>query len=124
MLNTADQTSAADNTTKVDHDIIIALEHGNALPPNPLPELHFGQTVRYRSPAGKVRIVFPGQSPFRTADNQPMREVQDSQIVTLVTEGTFTCQCFITPHTPPNAKEVGWDLRHRESGGVHKVSKP
>jgi hypothetical protein len=121
MLSTADQTTAVDKTTKVDHDISIALKDGHALPPNPMPELHFGQTVRYRSPAGKVRIVFPDQSPFRTADNQPMTEVQDSEIATLVTEGTFTCRCFITPE---NGQPVGWDEQHPESGGVHKVSKP
>jgi hypothetical protein len=120
MLNTADQTTAADKTTKVDHDIIIALEHGNAVPPDPMPELHFGQTVRYRSPAGKVRIVFPNLSPFRN-DNQAMTEVQDSEIATLVTDGTFTCRCFITPE---NGQEVGWDPQHPDSGGIQKVSKP
>jgi hypothetical protein len=120
MLSTADQTTAADKKTRVDHDIIITLEQGNALPPNPLPELHFGQTVRYRSPAGKVKIVFPDKSPFRS-DNQTMTEVQDSQIVTSVTSGDFECQCFITL---PDGTVHGWDKDHPKAGGVQKASKP
>jgi hypothetical protein len=120
MLSTADQTTAVDKTTKVDHDISIALKDGHAFPPNPIPELHFGQTVRYTSSAGKVRIVFPDQSPFRT-DDLPMTEVQDSEVAKLVTDGTFTCRCFITL---PNGDVAGWDPQHPESGGVHKVSKP
>jgi hypothetical protein len=120
MLSTADQTTVADKTTKVDHEIIIALEHGNAVPPNPMPELRFGQTVRYTSSAGKVTIVFPDKSPFRTDDTK-MTEVQDSEVAKLVTEGTFTCGCIITL---PNGDKVGWDEQHPESGGVHKVSKP
>jgi hypothetical protein len=120
MLSTPDQTTAADKRTKVDHDIIIALEHGNAVPPKLMPDLHFGQTIRYTSPSGKARIVFPERSPFRT-DDKKMTEVQDSEIVTLVTPGDFECRCFITPE---NGEPVGWDPQHLESGGVHKVSKP
>jgi hypothetical protein len=120
MLSTVDQTTAANKTTKVDHNISIALKDGHAFPPSPMPELHFGQTVRYTSSAGKVRIVFPNLSPFRN-DNQTMTEVRDSEVAKLLTDGTFTCRCFITL---PNGEEVGWDPQHPDSGGVHKVSKP
>jgi hypothetical protein len=101
--------------TKVDHEITINLRGGNALAPDPMPAMKVGETVRYTSPSGKVRIVFPSSSPF------PISEVNDSQIVTLATDGEFKCRCFITP---PNGKEVGWDPDHTDSGGNHKVSKP
>jgi hypothetical protein len=114
MLSTADQT------TKVDHEITINLRGGNALAPDPMPAMKVGETVRYTSPSGKVRMVFPDPSPYRT-DSKTMNEVLDSEIVTLTSDGEFTCRCFITP---PNGKEVGWDPQHPDSGGVHKVSKP
>ena len=114
MLSTADQA------TKADHEITINLQGGNALPPDPMPAMKVGETVRYTSPSGKVRVVFSDPSPYRT-DSQTMHEVLDSEIVTLTTECEFTCQCFITP---PNGKEVGWDKDHPQSGGHGKVSKP
>jgi hypothetical protein len=114
MLSTADQT------TKVDHEITINLRGGNALAPDPMPAMKVGETVRYTSTSGKVRIVFAGSSPYRIG-SQTKNEVLDSEIVTLISDGEFTCRCFITP---PNGTEVGWDPKHPHSGGVHKVSKP
>ncbi len=114
MLSTADQT------TKADHEITITLQGGNAQAPDPMPEMMVGETVRYTSPSGKVRIVFPDSSPYRT-ESQAMNEVLDSEIVTVTTKCEFTFQCFITL---PNGKEVGWDNDHPQSGGHGKVSKP
>jgi hypothetical protein len=114
MLNTADQK------TKVDHEITIKLQSGHALAPDPMPAMKVGETVRYTSPSGKVRMVFPDPSPYRTA-SQTMNEVLDSEIVTLTTEGEFTCRCFIKLS---DGTEVGWDPQHPESGGGGKVSKP
>jgi hypothetical protein len=103
-----------------DNEITIELQSGNAVPPKSILDMQVGQTVRYTSPAGKVRIVFPNLSPFRN-DNQTMTEVRDSEIAELVSPGTFTCRCFITL---PDGKEVGWDALHTNSGGDHKVTKP
>ena len=110
-------------TTSANHEITIALQGDNAMPPNPLPEMHVGETVRYSSPAGKVRILFPDRSPFRT-DNETMTNIPDSVILPLLSDtgdGTLPCRCFIRL---PDGKEVGWDEDHPLSGGDHKVTKP
>ena len=114
MLSTVDQT------TKADHEITINLQGGNALGPDPMPAMKVGETVRYTSTSGKVRMVFPGSSPYRT-ESQTMNEVLDSEIVTLTSDGEFKCRCFITP---PNGKEVGWDPRASRIRRRYKVSKP
>jgi hypothetical protein len=121
QTSTADQTSATDQKTKADYEIAITLQDGNASPPDPLPEMHVGQTVRYLSAAGEVRILFTGESPFRT-DGKTMTNVPGGVILTLLSPGSaLPCRCFVTPD---GGTEVGWDKDHPRAGGNHKVSKP
>lgn len=121
MLSTADQSTAADQTTTADYEITITLQDGNTSPPDPMPEMHVGQTVRYSSAAGEVRILFTDRSPFR-ADNKTDTSVPGAVILTLLSAGdSLPCRCFVTPK---GGKEVGWDKDHPWAGGDHKVSKP
>jgi hypothetical protein len=106
-----------------DYEIAITLQGTDAVPPNPIPVMHVGRTVRYSSDAGQVRIIFPDCSPFRE-DHQKMTEVPGSMILTLLTatgESTLPCRCFITL---PNNTTVGWLADPSPSGGDHKVTKP
>jgi len=113
---------------KPDFDIEITTRkdaNGNptAEPPKPLPTMRVGQTVRYFSKDGEVRIVFPERSPFRE-DSLPMTQVPGSMILTLVSDtgptpnDVLRCRCFITP---PNGPEFGWAGDPSPSGGDHHV---
>jgi hypothetical protein len=93
------------------HDIEIELDGEDAVPPNPLPSMNVGDSVHYFSKAGKVRIVFPGLSPFRM-DNTTNTEVTDAEVPTVNQKGQFNCRCFI---------EIGWKKDSARSGGVHNV---
>jgi hypothetical protein len=73
-----------------------------------------GHTVRYTSPHGTVRIVFPDASPY------PVKEVSDSEIHTLMESGIFHFHCFVKPHG--SAVEIGWDpIKNPNAGGEHDV---
>jgi hypothetical protein len=133
MLSTADQTSAADpnlppTATKSDHNIVIILNNGFAERRDPMPELHYGQTVQYTTtePGAKASMVFPERSPY-LPDDQPGTEIPDSQIMNLVRpfqigEDSFLGQCKLTL---ASGKPVTWDPANPEKGGGnHKVSKP
>ena len=95
----------------------------DAVPPNPLPPMKVGQTVRYFSKDGDVRIVFPQRSPFRE-DDLPMTQVPGAMILTLVSDSgpspndALRCRCFIKP---PDGPEVGWVSNTSDSGGDHHV---
>jgi hypothetical protein len=108
-----------------DYEITITLKEGHAVPPSPIPIMTVGETVRYSSGAGEVRILFLQRSPFRT-DDLTMTSVPGSVILTLVSDsgsGTLPCGCFITP---PGGTELGWGigLDNELSGGNHKVTEP
>ena len=118
-------TTPTTTPISADYEITITLKDGHVLPPNPIPTMAVGDTVRYSSDAGEVRILFLQRSPFRT-DDRTMTSVPGSVILTLVTDsagGTLPCGCFITPSTPP-AMEVGWGPNNPEAGGQHKVTPP
>ena len=102
------------------HRIEIQVNGNDAVPPNPLPHMDFGDTVRYFSKAGTVKIVFPGPSPFRT-DNAVMTEVTSSDTPTVQFNGKetiFGCRCFVEL---PNGTIVGWGPGSPLSGGDHHV---
>jgi hypothetical protein len=126
MLSTADQTTPTDKTTEVDHvdhEIVIIVKNGFASRLKPMPELHFGQTVRYTTPDAKHKasMGFPNLSPYRT-DDQTNTEVPGLQIIKLVKEGTFEGKCFITLET---GEKIGWNPNDPESGGgIHHVARP
>jgi hypothetical protein len=110
-------------TTKPDHEIKITLQNGNAVPPSPILTMAVGETVRYSSDGGEVRMLFQQQSPFRT-DNLTMTSVPGSVILTLVTGsagGLLPCGCFITP---PGGPEVGWNPNNPLAGVHHRVTPP
>jgi hypothetical protein len=102
------------------HEIEIKLvNQTSAIPPNPMPEMQVGDTVRYFSSAGDVTITFPLHSPFR-ADDTAMTEVSTpgAPFPALVRAGTFACGCVITL---PNQQKVGWPMAGATSGGEHVV---
>jgi len=115
-------TSAAAAT----HEISIKVDpNRRVVLPLQLPTMQVGETVRYHSDAGTVRIVFPGQSPFRT-DTQSQTEVSGDAILPLVADdggvaGRFICRCFVKP---PNGPEIGWSVNSPDSGGEHHVKPP
>ena len=102
------------------HNIEITVQGNNAIPPNPLPDMVFGDTVRYFSKAGIVTIVFPGESPFRT-DGAAMTAITSNDLPTIQYKGerkVFNCQCFVAL---PNGMRVGWQGDPSPSGGAHNV---
>jgi hypothetical protein len=110
-------------TASANHEITITLVGNGAFPPLPMPPMLVGETVRYSSSSGEVKIVFPERSPFRT-DNVVGTDVPGGVILNLVSDsgaGTLPCRCFITL---PNGTTVGWSESSPGSGGNHKVTEP
>lgn len=104
------------------HPILIRVQGGDAVPPNPLPDMDFGDTVEYSTDAqgGVVTIVFQKLSPFR-ADNAVMTSVSGNETHTVQFNGTkkvFECRCFVAL---PNGTTVGWQADPSISGGAHNV---
>jgi hypothetical protein len=134
MLSTVDQKSAAvppppkGGGDGANHEIVIILNNGFAERQKDMPEMHFGQTVRYTTtePGAKAGMVFPELSPYRT-DDQTNTEIPDSEIKELVRplelgEARFQGLCYLVLK---NGQRVGWDPANPEAGGgVHRVSKP
>jgi hypothetical protein len=133
MLSTVDQKSAADSNlpptaTKSDHNIVIILNNGFAERRDPMPELHYGQTVQYTTtePGAKASMVFPELSPY-LPDDQTGTEIPDSRIMNLVRpfqigNDSFLGRCYLTL---ASGEKVTWDPANPEKGGGnHKVSKP
>ncbi len=114
-------SSSSTGRTKVpDHTYTVVVEN-NAVAPVPYktqdaaPEIFkVGQTVQYTSPHGKVRIAFPGRSPY------PTNEVSDSALHTLMRAGKFKFHCYITP--TGSSVEIGWNKKtNPNAGGEHDV---
>ncbi len=108
---------------KPDHEIKLTLKDGHAVAPARVHTMAVGETVRYASDDGEVRIQFREQSPFRT-DNVTMTSVPGSVILTLVSDsdGDVTVgNCFITPK---GGTEVGWGPDHPQSGIHQRVTRP
>ena len=107
--------------TNQHHEINITLKGDSAVPPDPIPFMKVGDTVRYTSDGGEVRIKFPDRSPYRV-DTVTQTDVPGAVILTLVsandTDG-FLGYCYIKPHG--QSKEVGWGPDSPASGGVHRV---
>jgi hypothetical protein len=130
MLSTAEQKSAVDpkSTTSPPHNIIIILNNGFAERRDPMPELHYGETVQYTTtePGAKASMVFPNLSPYLT-DDQTATEIPDSQIMELVRPfqigvASFLGECYLTL---ANGTRVGWDPVHPAlGGGDHRVQRP
>ncbi|SRR5579885_2441825 len=98
-----------------DHEIQLKLVSG-FVRPDPTNILVVGQTVRYCSPDGKARIVFPTETPYT------VNVVHDSEVHTLTAPGRFGFQCFVTPHG--STKEIGWNPADPKAGGEHDVVPP
>jgi hypothetical protein len=103
------------NATRVDNEIVIRFDGKTVNPSPPLQGMNPGETVRYSSPDGKVRIEFKDNgSPFRET------VIEDRQIVKVQNvPGKFRCRCFVTL---PGGKTVGWDEKNPDlSGADHDV---
>ncbi len=118
-------TMRATTSMKAHHEINITLEKGYAVAPSSPSSpiiMAVGETVRYSSDAGEVRILFKQQSPFRI-DDVTETYVPGSVILTLLSGsagGILLGDCFIKP---PGKPEVGYDPD--EGGGVHhRVTPP
>src|SRR5438309_981973 len=75
--------------------------------------IRVGDTVTYASAGGKVRIMFPGDSPYKVKEVHNMREHVAQHA------GSFEFHCFVTPHG--QTVEVGWSDQHPEAGGQHDI---
>ena len=75
--------------------------------------LGVGDTVRYSSPDGKVRVAFDAATPYDVS------RVGDSETRTLKQAGRFRFSCFITP--TGSTTEVGWSPSDPDAGGEHEV---
>jgi hypothetical protein len=113
---------------KADHEIEVRVVGDDAVPSIDISkiEMHVGETVRYSSPDGEVKILFPFRSPFRS-DDLTGTEIPGSVILTLrqperstVPPGLpdFLCRCFITNSA---GVTVGWRKDPSKSGGDHHV---
>ena len=99
-----------------DREITLHLMDGKSVRPAPSGPLFVGQKVRYTSPDGHVRIVFPDASPYTAS------EVHDAHVHELRQPGHFTFHCFITPHG--QTQEIGWSPQDPDAGGDHDVQPP
>ena|ERR1700760_2917895 len=138
MISTVDQKSAADskstagptggNSTPPTHNIVIIYKNGFAQRRDPMPVLHYGQTVQYTTtePGAKASMVFPDLSPYLT-DDQTNTEIPDSEIKEVVRpfkdgEADFQGLCYLTLN---NGQRVGWDpVNPKLGGGDHHVQRP
>ena len=106
---------------KADHEIEVKIVGTDAVPSVPIDtiKMNVGETVRYFSPYGQVRIVFPSRSPFRNDDLRGT-EIPGTVILTLQqaersnVPSDFLCRCFITT---PGGVTAGWKADPSDSGG-------
>jgi hypothetical protein len=127
---------------KADHEIEVKIVGKGAEPTPPIGtiEMKVGETVRYFSPDGKVKIVFPFRSPFQNDDktgtevegleiitDKTGTKVHSSEILTLLQAERptdppnlpdFLCRCFITNDA---GVVFGWSSATPNSGGDHHV---
>jgi hypothetical protein len=85
--------------------------------------MHVGDTVTYWTDAigvDKIRIVFPGCSPFRD-DHYKGTEVGGDESLTLVTPGTLESKCYLIL---TDGRILGWSPEYPAGGGDHRVQKP
>jgi len=100
----------------IHHEIKIRRVGNDAVPLQPMPTMHPGETVRYSSDDGNVTVKFPGASPFAQT------VIGAGQIVTVQdVVGHFLCQCFITLQ---DGRTVGWVADPSPSGADHNVTPP
>jgi hypothetical protein len=109
---------------KAVHEIEVRIVGNNAIPSPQIDdiEMKVGETVRYSSLDGEVKIVFPERSPFRN-DDLTGTEIPGAVILTLqqgeqTSALPFRCRCFVTPKGGP---PVGWTSDPSKSGGDHHV---
>jgi hypothetical protein len=105
------------------HEIKIGVKGIDVLPLNPLPEMHIGDTVRFSSALGEVRVLFSGCSPFRD-DHQHQTEVPGSIMVTVLTETGGDGLRFGCIVTRPDKSTIGWSPTNTGSGADMRVTKP
>jgi hypothetical protein len=96
-----------------DHEIELKLTDAMTVVADSPGELLVGQTVRYSSPDGTVRVLFPLLSPYT------VNEVKNAEIHQLRSPGQFGFRCFLTPHG--STTEIGWSPENPKSGGDHDV---
>jgi len=104
------------------HDIQIVRSGNDVVPPKPMPQMAVGDTVRYVfNGEGRVTIVFPQLSPFRT-DLTKNTTVAGAETHTIQRDGFFPSGCRIAL---ANGEQIGWDPANPdatfESGGEHRV---
>jgi hypothetical protein len=119
------RTTRATTSKQANHEINITLMNGFAVAPSSPSSpiiMAVGETVRYSSDAGEVRIRFEQQSPFRI-DDVTETDVPGSAMLTVLSGsagGILVGDCFIKP---PGKPEVGYDPD--QGGGVHhRVTPP
>ena len=109
---------------KPDYEIKLTVKDGYVLAPDETFDMTVGETVRYSSEEGEVKILFQQYSPFRT-DDLPGTTVPGAVILTLVSGsiggGLVPCACFITL---PDGTEVGYKNPNDPLAGVHKRVTP
>ena len=93
------------------HEIPVILEEGVPVPQIPA-LIRVGDTVRYTSVDGEVRIVF--ELPFSTVKDV----ILEGETRVMTREGTFFCKCFLTL---PSGTSFGWSPETPKAGGEHDV---
>lgn len=95
------------------YEIKIHLVRGVSVKSDASPVLRVGDTVRYFSPDGEARVVFPSGSPYAVS------KVQDTHNHTVKKTGHFRYECYVTP--AGKTQEIGWDPENPKAGGEHEV---
>src|ERR1700737_4622017 len=101
----------SDIPASVDHEIWIRRVGNDAIPPQPMPSMDVGETVRYSSDDGTVSVAFPDKSPFQET------MISGAQIVMVRNIGKFRCRCFID--LKDGTERVGWQSDPSPSGADH-----
>ena len=112
------------------HKINIRKEKGYVMPPDSVPDIRVGDTIRLftDSPGDEVKIKFDGPSPFRL-DDKPNTEVPGEVILTVVRESTgrglpndvFVGRCTITLS---DGTDIGWGPGDKQAGIPLNVRRP
>jgi hypothetical protein len=107
--------------TSAHHEIEIALKGQHALP-SACPEMNIGDTVRYSTLDGEVKVDFVDAvtdqpaSPF----GKTKTTITGSALQTVSTSGVFKVHCFV--RAPYSTEFIGWDRETSpQSGGQFPV---
>jgi hypothetical protein len=99
------------------HEIAITRDGQHAIP-SACPAMNIGDTARYSSPDGEVKVVFVDAATHLPASPFEAKEITGSAPQTVIKSGQFEFRCFVKV----GSEFIGWDaLTSPKSGGQFPV---